>query len=178
MLRIHFTPEDFGRIRLARRPDPLRDITCSLHRLQTTRGRLGVRRLVPRQALANDTLPPVLVYPLQHAPPPASTLSSDASPAALLGRTRAAALRNLALGATTSELAQVLGVSPATATHHTSVLRDAGLVLSQRVHNTVLHTLTPLGAALLRPPAPAASDEGGASNSAAQSRSFDSRQRS
>ncbi|HSX98375.1 MAG TPA: hypothetical protein VLG91_13440 [Streptomyces sp.] len=39
MLRIHFTPEDFAHVRLARTPDPLWEIVCSLHRLQTTQGR-------------------------------------------------------------------------------------------------------------------------------------------
>ncbi|MEU0406843.1 helix-turn-helix domain-containing protein [Streptomyces griseorubiginosus] len=102
-------------------------------------------------ALADDTLQPVLVYPVQHPLPSTSERLPEASLASLLGRTRAAALRMLALGATTSELACALGVSAATATHHTTVLRDAGLVLSRRVGNTVLHTLTPLGAALLRP---------------------------
>ncbi|MFC3577680.1 ArsR/SmtB family transcription factor [Streptomyces yaanensis] len=101
-------------------------------------------------ALADDTLQPVLVYPLRAARLPAPAFPSDASLAALLGRTRAAALRALALGATTSELARFLGISPATATHHTTVLRDAGLIMSQRSNNTVLHTLTPLGAAMLR----------------------------
>jgi DNA-binding transcriptional ArsR family regulator len=41
-------------------------------------------------------------------------------------------------------------VTPTTASHHTNVLRDAGLITSHRHANTVLHTLTPLGAALLR----------------------------
>ncbi|MFD6285251.1 ArsR/SmtB family transcription factor [Streptomyces sp. NPDC060205] len=103
-------------------------------------------------SLADDTLRPVLVYPLHDSRPAAPPERSEASLSALLGRTRAAALRILARGATTSELARHLGVSPATATHHTTVLRDAGLVRSGRVRNTVLHTLTPLGAAMLRPP--------------------------
>ncbi|MEU4171199.1 winged helix-turn-helix domain-containing protein [Streptomyces sp. NPDC026665] len=107
-------------------------------------------------SLADDTLPPVLVYPLHDSRPPTAVSADDAPLAALLGRTRAAALRSLALGATTSELARFLGVAPSTATHHTTVLRDAGLITSRRWHNTVLHTLTPLGAAMLRR-APAAS---------------------
>ncbi len=37
-LSIHFTAEDVARTRLARRPDPLWEIVCSLHRLQTKRG--------------------------------------------------------------------------------------------------------------------------------------------
>ncbi|MEU9731435.1 winged helix-turn-helix domain-containing protein [Streptomyces sp. NPDC048002] len=104
--------------------------------------------------LADGALRPVLVYPLHRSRPPAAPASSDASLAALLGRTRAAALRAVATGATTSELGRTLGVSPATATHHTTVLRNANLIISRRFHNTVLHTLTPLGAAMLRPKAP------------------------
>ncbi|MFC8276838.1 ArsR/SmtB family transcription factor [Streptomyces sp. NPDC057271] len=100
-------------------------------------------------ALADNALQPVLVYPLYDSRPPAPERPSDASLGALLGKTRAAALRTLALGATTTELAQQLGVSPATATHHTTVLRSAGLITTQRWQNTVLHTLTPVGAALL-----------------------------
>ncbi|MFI6201946.1 ArsR family transcriptional regulator, partial [Streptomyces phaeochromogenes] len=39
MLRIHFTSEDLVRTRLACRPDPLWEITASLHRLQSQMGR-------------------------------------------------------------------------------------------------------------------------------------------
>lgn len=101
-------------------------------------------------SMADGALPPVLVYPLADSRPPAAAPAADAPLAALLGGTRAAALRSLAVGATTSELARFLGVSPSTATHHTTVLRDAGLITSRRWHNIVLHTLTPLGAAVLR----------------------------
>ncbi|MER5791856.1 helix-turn-helix domain-containing protein [Streptomyces sp. NPDC001980] len=102
-------------------------------------------------SMADETLQPLLVYPVHGLRAPAPEPPRDASLAALLGRTRAAVLRSLALGATTSELAGSLGVSVPTASHHATVLRDAGLVFSHRHHNTVLHTLTPLGAALLRP---------------------------
>lgn len=101
-------------------------------------------------SLADETLRPVLIYPVHGTRLPSPADPSDRPLAALLGRTRAAALRSLALGATTSELARSLGVSPATVTHHTAVLREAGLIVSNRRHNTVLHTLTPLGAAMLR----------------------------
>ncbi|MFE7109553.1 ArsR/SmtB family transcription factor [Streptomyces sp. NPDC057575] len=103
---------------------------------------------------ADPGLGPVLLYPLHRTRDPDPRLPRDVSLGALLGRTRAAALRTAGLGATTSELARALGVSPATATHHTSVLRDAGLISSRRYANTVLHTVTPTGAALLRPPPP------------------------
>ncbi|WP_316776234.1 ArsR/SmtB family transcription factor [Streptomyces sasae] len=101
-------------------------------------------------SLADDALGPLLVYPVQRDRRADPGRPPDASLAALLGRTRAAALRCLVLGATTSELARFLGVSVPTATHHTTVLRDAGLVVSHRHQNSVLHTLTPLGAELSR----------------------------
>lgn len=99
-------------------------------------------------ALADPGLPPVLLYPLHHRP--ATTSRADAPPLhTLLGPTRAAILRASATGATTTEAAHRAGVTPTTASHHTAVLRDAGLITSHRDANTVLHTLTPLGAALL-----------------------------
>jgi DNA-binding transcriptional ArsR family regulator len=100
---------------------------------------------------ADPDLPPVLVYPLLHRRPETPGHEPDRSLAALLGRTRAAVLNVVAGGATNSELARAVSVSPASATHHTTVLRDAGLIASHRHANTVLHTLTPAGAALLRP---------------------------
>lgn len=69
--------------------------------------------------------------------------------AALLGRTRAKALRAVAAGCTTTELARALGVAPPTASEHATVLRTARLISTRRHRNAVLHTLTPLGAALL-----------------------------
>ncbi|MEV6764241.1 DUF5937 family protein [Streptomyces sp. NPDC051105] len=100
-------------------------------------------------ALADPGLPPVLLYPLHH--PPAATPQADSPPLnALLGPSRAAILRASATGSTTTEAARRAGVTPTTASHHTAVLRDAGLITSHRHANTVLHTLTPLGAALLR----------------------------
>ncbi|MER5500917.1 helix-turn-helix domain-containing protein [Streptomyces sp. NPDC002561] len=105
-------------------------------------------------AFADPALEPTLLYPLHRDGAPEPEPPGAASLGALLGRTRAAALRAARLGATTSELARALGVSPATATHHTSVLREAGLISSRRYANTVLHTVTPTGAALLRPRPP------------------------
>jgi DNA-binding transcriptional ArsR family regulator len=69
--------------------------------------------------------------------------------AGLLGTTRAAALRVIADGCTTSELARQLGISPGGASQHATVLREAGLVISRRHRNTVRHTLTGLGVDLL-----------------------------
>ncbi|WP_434449413.1 ArsR/SmtB family transcription factor [Lentzea sp. E54] len=69
--------------------------------------------------------------------------------AALVGMTRAAALRVLTDTCTTGQLAERLGISCAGASQHTAVLRQNGLITTRRVRNTALHTVTPLGAALL-----------------------------
>ncbi|MFF9785274.1 Predicted transcriptional regulator [Streptomyces sp. SceaMP-e96] len=68
---------------------------------------------------------------------------------ALVGRTRAAALRALTASHTTTELAQELGISSAGASQHAAILREAGLITTHRNRNTVVHTVTPLGMALL-----------------------------
>lgn len=97
-------------------------------------------------ALADPGLEQVLVYPVL---PTAPVTSTKAPLPTLLGRTRATILRAVAAGATTGELSRLVGVSPATASHHVTALRDNGLLSSVRRGNVVLHTLTPLGAALL-----------------------------
>jgi hypothetical protein len=68
---------------------------------------------------------------------------------ALLGETRAVILDAATRGCTTSELARQAGISPATASHHATVLREAGLIATRRVGGAVLHTVTPLGVQLL-----------------------------
>jgi Helix-turn-helix domain len=70
--------------------------------------------------------------------------------AALVGRNRAAVLRTIADGCTTTELADRVGISLAAASQHASILRDAGLITTHRQGSAVLHALTPLGAELLR----------------------------
>jgi predicted transcriptional regulator len=70
--------------------------------------------------------------------------------AALVGRNRAAVLRTVADGCSTTELADRVGISLAAASQHASVLRDAGLITTHRQGSAVLHLLTPLGAELLR----------------------------
>ncbi|SCF34380.1 Helix-turn-helix domain-containing protein [Micromonospora matsumotoense] len=109
-------------------------------------------------ALLDPALPPVLVYPADRLggldPPPgeggrpAGDGGREAL-AALLGRTRAAVLQVSDDGATTGEVARRLHISAAAASQHTTVLRNAGLLVSRRDRNTVLHTLTPLGRAML-----------------------------
>ncbi|WP_051742994.1 helix-turn-helix transcriptional regulator [Kitasatospora sp. MBT66] len=73
----------------------------------------------------------------------------DSALVALLGTTRARTLRAAADPAGTAELARRTGTSPATASHHTTVLRAAGLLTTERTGPRVRHTLTPLGKALL-----------------------------
>jgi DNA-binding transcriptional ArsR family regulator len=104
-------------------------------------------------SLADPDLPPVLTYSLHHTvpdPTPRDARTAKTPLAALLGSTRAIILRAAASGGTTGELARAAGVSAASATRHTTALRDAGLLMSHRQGAAVLHTITPLGAALLR----------------------------
>ncbi|MBO4209762.1 ArsR/SmtB family transcription factor [Micromonospora echinofusca] len=107
-------------------------------------------------ALFDEELTPVLVYPVDRlggltSPDPVDRAAGPdrQALAALLGRTRAAVLEVTDSGCTTGELARRLRISPAAASQHTTVLRNAGLLVSQRERNTVLHTLTPLGRAML-----------------------------
>lgn len=103
--------------------------------------------------LADPDLAPVLVYPVPQRtswlrPPGAGR--HERVLAALLGRTRSAALAALTHGgASTSELARHVGVSPPSASEHVSVLRAAGLVVSRRDRNSMWHVLTPLGRSVL-----------------------------
>lgn len=90
-------------------------------------------------------LRPVVVYPAAPAPRAAVTPELET----LLGQTRAACLGALAAARTTSELAEKLGVSVATASRQATTLREAGLVASTRRGGAVVHHVTRLGAALL-----------------------------
>jgi hypothetical protein len=101
----------------------------------------------------DDTDVPRLVLPAADASraqlwngarPPGAAL------AALVGRNRAAVLRSIGDGCTTTELAGRTGISLAAASQHATVLRDAGLIASLRQGGAMLHVLTPLGAELLQ----------------------------
>jgi DNA-binding transcriptional ArsR family regulator len=104
--------------------------------------------------LRDPSLSPVLVYPasrgIDSLRPGGAVRKADALDR-LLGRTRAATLVTIAETqyATGSEIARRLSISPASASEHASVLREAGLIDSLRVRNTIRHVLTPLGADLL-----------------------------
>lgn len=102
--------------------------------------------------LTDPALPPVLVYPVARSYrwwPPQRPGTEPRTLARLLGHGRAVVLRALEDGCTTSEVARRVGVTPATASEHVGILREAGLAASVRDRNTVLHVLTPLGASLL-----------------------------
>ncbi|MGW1715914.1 ArsR/SmtB family transcription factor [Streptomyces sp. NPDC002156] len=123
--------------------------------------------------LRDGDLNPVLVYPANRSLQLLTDDSGTPRPAALgrlLGRTRAALLEEIAAsdGTTGGELARRLSISTASASEHTATMRDANLIISQRVKNTVWHTLTPLGQALLEgrrpddePPRPTAGAHSG-----------------
>ncbi|EMD29339.1 ArsR/SmtB family transcription factor [Amycolatopsis azurea] len=104
---------------------------------------------------AEGEAPVRLLYPAARQATPATGDGSDlrrtpdAALADLLGPTRAATLAVLAAGCSTSEVAARLGVTPSAASKHTTVLRRAGLITTERDRNAVLHSLTPLGSALL-----------------------------
>ncbi|MFB7915548.1 helix-turn-helix domain-containing protein [Streptomyces sp. NPDC056061] len=111
------------------------------------------------RTLLNEVGTPVLVYaPVWNlrsdslvAAPPDTRPHASTSLATLLGRTRAVALEALAspAGHNTKQIAEILAISPATASEHVTALRDAGLVTSLRQANTVRHTITALGADLI-----------------------------
>ncbi|MFE2526255.1 ArsR/SmtB family transcription factor [Streptomyces sp. NPDC059382] len=79
---------------------------------------------------------------------PSAPAGPDGALSALPGATRARVLLAAEAPAATGDLARRTGTSPATASHHATVLRAAGL-LTGRNGNGVRHTLTPLGRAPL-----------------------------
>ncbi|WP_155368499.1 ArsR/SmtB family transcription factor [Catellatospora vulcania] len=98
--------------------------------------------------LIDDDLPPVLVYQVDRGAGLLAVRHQEAL-SALVGRTRAAILELCAEGGSTSSIAARLNQSPSTASEHLAVLRQAGLVYSERRRNSVEHRLAPLGMALL-----------------------------
>jgi hypothetical protein len=69
--------------------------------------------------------------------------------AALLGPTRAAVLRALAEPRSTAALAGAVEISPASASEHAKVLRDANLIETRRQGRSVRHSLTPMGRSIV-----------------------------
>ncbi|GAA5006851.1 ArsR/SmtB family transcription factor [Actinopolymorpha pittospori] len=98
---------------------------------------------------------PVVLFPVStYFAQPLHALDEDVqlpgALSALLGPTRAAALSEVADGATTTELARRLGVTLSTASEHAKVLREAGLITTGRMGRQAVHAITPLGTALSR----------------------------
>ncbi|MFG1943888.1 transcriptional regulator [Nonomuraea sp. NPDC048826] len=98
-------------------------------------------------ALADPRLRPVLVYPISRRNGEAEDSESLGT---LIGATRAAVLRSVGSGVTTTQLAHRLNISAASASRHAAVLRKAGLISSRRQGQAVMHTLTSLGTDLSR----------------------------
>ncbi|MER7251437.1 winged helix-turn-helix domain-containing protein [Kribbella sp. NPDC000426] len=99
----------------------------------------------------DDELPPTLVLPIQPDDEPFDDTIADLDVLVrLLGPTRAKLLAGLESAASTSELAHRLGVSPGSISQHAKVLRESGLITTTRLGQSVDHTLTPLGRAVLR----------------------------
>ncbi|TCO59771.1 ArsR/SmtB family transcription factor [Actinocrispum wychmicini] len=106
--------------------------------------------------VADPALQPVLVYPVDPVPGwtakrhDVSRTDRD-SLVALIGRTRALVLLTIADRPylNTTELARAAGTSPAGASQHATVLREAGLVITQRRNGSAVHTLSQRGAVLL-----------------------------
>ncbi|MFE5711163.1 ArsR/SmtB family transcription factor [Streptomyces sp. NPDC056501] len=67
----------------------------------------------------------------------------------LLGRTRARVISHLAQPASTTELAERLGVTPGAVSQHLGVLHRAGLVTMARQGNLVLYLRSTFGDQLL-----------------------------
>jgi DNA-binding transcriptional ArsR family regulator len=105
--------------------------------------------------LLDEEQQPVLVYPIDrglwfpNCAVAGAPVASTRPLAPLLGPTRATVFAVVDSGCTTTELARRAGISLASASEHASVLREAGLLATQRRGGSVLHSLTPLGIALL-----------------------------
>lgn len=68
---------------------------------------------------------------------------------AMLGRSRAAILENLAVPRTTTDLARKLGQSPATTSAHLAILRRCGMVTSWPAGRRVFYQRTPLATSVM-----------------------------
>ena len=93
--------------------------------------------------------PALLAYPAGPGlPVPLPDDRKDPVPA-VLGQTRSQILRLLADEHTTSEVARLTGISPGSASGHTTALRAAGLITTLRDGAVARHRRTPLGTLLV-----------------------------
>ncbi|MGX1883835.1 ArsR/SmtB family transcription factor [Streptomyces sp. NPDC055287] len=111
-------------------------------------------------ALADEELPPVLVHPVTpdpgwlvlargHGADGPGARAAGLPVAQLIGHTRAAVLEVLGRPMTTTQLGGVLRLALSTASRHATVLREAGLVASERRGSRIVHRRTPLGEAIM-----------------------------
>ncbi|WP_345563199.1 winged helix-turn-helix domain-containing protein [Nonomuraea rosea] len=91
--------------------------------------------------------PYALIYPARGAAIAPSATSRDLP--ALIGRSRARILAELAEPATTTQLAALLGQSVGTTGGHLAALRGTGLIAGTRTGRSVLYARTALGDALI-----------------------------
>ena len=94
---------------------------------------------------------PTLFYPARGVTAGWARDSAETAEAlgALLGPARAEILLAAGSARTTSQVARDAGIAVSTASHHLTILRDAGLVASERDGNRMLHLRTPLGEAMV-----------------------------
>jgi DNA-binding transcriptional ArsR family regulator len=114
--------------------------------------------------LGDPDAPATLIYPVVDDLAAARRLWTASRPAGhlatLLGRSRSALLEAIADGCGTVELARRVGISPASVSEHTAVLRNSGLISTRRDGARVVHTVTNLGTMLLEGSPPTASSPG------------------
>ena len=94
---------------------------------------------------------PTLFYPARGVTAGWARGTAEISDAlgALIGSARAGILLGAGAARTTSQVAREAGVALSTASHHLTVLRDAGLIASERDGARMLHLRTPLGEAMV-----------------------------
>ncbi|MDJ0464444.1 winged helix-turn-helix domain-containing protein [Streptomyces sp. H27-C3] len=148
---------------LTRRDDGMFEASYPVERELELRGRpltmLSSFFCVQRPiALADPALPPVLVHPMTPEPGwlarfratgGAGEGAAGQPVAHLIGHTRAAVLDVLDRPMTTTQLGDTLRLTLSTASRHATVLREAGLIASERRGSHVLHRRTTLGDALM-----------------------------
>ncbi len=101
--------------------------------------------------LTEQPAQPTLFYPARGVTAGWSREAADVATAlgALLGPARAEILLGAGVARTTSQVALDAGIAVSTASHHLTVLRDAGLIASERDGARMLHLRTPLGEAMV-----------------------------
>ncbi|GAU67915.1 Syd protein [Streptomyces sp. NBRC 110611] len=131
---------------------PDREVSLGGRRLTLVPSLFAQQPLVLDSALGpQDSL--LLVYNITPDPAGAAALwqdePTDSALPSLLGRTRADVMECLRETGSTGEIARRLKISNPSVSQHIGVLRRAGLVATERRNNASVHTLTPLGEAVL-----------------------------